>query len=121
MKVKLRPSWSYSLVLIGIISIAPAPAVAASPEVEAAIKTLGKIPTDTAKFATYCKVLGEMASVSDDDAAKYEPLESQLEAAIKAYGTDVAAAWDTVSELDPETADGKAVSAAFDSMEGKCP
>jgi hypothetical protein len=121
MKIKLRPSWSYPLVLIGIVSIAPAPAAAASPEVEAAIKTLQKIPADTAKFETYCNILGEMASVPDDDAAKYEPLETQLDAAIEAYGADVAAAWDTVSEIDPETDDGKAVSAAFDSMEGKCP
>jgi hypothetical protein len=121
MTLKLHTSWSYLLILIGIVAIAPGPAQAASPAVESAIRTLEKIPADTAKFETYCDLLGQMSSLPDDDATKYEALESQLDAVIDSYGTDVSAAWDTVSEIDSETEDGKAVAAAFDAIEGKCP
>jgi len=121
MSLKLRTSWSYPLVLLSAIAIVAGPATAASPEIQAAIKTLEKIPADTAKFASYCDLLGQMSSMPDDDVAKYEALESQLDAVIDSYGADVAGAWDTVSEVDPETDDGKAVTAAFEAMEGKCP
>ena len=121
MKVELRTSWSYPLVLVGVLSIAPAPAAAATPEVEAAIKIIEKIPADTAKFATYCDILGQMANLPDDDAAKYESFQGQLEAVIDSYGKEVSDAWDTLSEIDAESADGKAVSTAFEAMEGKCP
>jgi hypothetical protein len=118
---KLLTSLSFPLVIMGIVAFGHGPAMAASPAVEAAIRTLEKIPADTAKFETYCTLLGQMESVPDDDAAKYEALERQLDAVIDSYDTDVSAAWDTISEIDPETEDGKAVAAAFDAIEGKCP
>lgn len=121
MTLKLRTSWSYPLIIIGIVAVAPVSATAASPAVDAAIATLEKIPAATAKFETYCNLLGQMESMPDEDAAKYEALERQLDAVIDSYGTDVSAAWDTVSEIDPETEDGKAVAAAFEAIEGKCP
>jgi hypothetical protein len=119
--LKLPTCCRYLLVTIGIVAIAPGAPKAASPAVASAIMTLEKIPADSAKFETYCKLLGHMESMPDDDAAKYEALERQLDAVIDSYGTDVSAAWDTVSEIDPETEDGKAVAAAFDAIEGKCP
>ena len=121
MALKLRTSWSYPLVILGILAIAPGPARAASPAIEAAIKTLEKIPADSTKFETYCNLLGQMESVPDDDAAKNEALKHQLDAVIDSYGTEVSAAWDTVSGIEPETEDGKAVASAFEAIEGKCP
>lgn len=121
MTLKLRTSWSYPLVILGTLAIAPGPATAASPAIEAAIKSLEKISADTTKFETYCNLLGQMESVPDDDAAKNEALKNQLDAVVDSYGTEVSAAWDTVSEIDPDTEDGKAVTAAFDAIEGKCP
>lgn len=121
MILKPLASWSTLLAVLSVVVIAPCAATAASPPVEAAIKTLDKIPADTAKFEAYCNLLGDMESVPDTDAAKYEALESQLDAVIDSYGADVAEAWDTLSEVDPETDDGKAVAAAFEALEGKCP
>mgnify|MGYP001409659388 CR=1 FL=1 len=94
---------------------------AASPEIQAAITALEKIPADTAKFTSYCNLLGEMASLPDDNSAKYEALESQLDKIIDSYGSDVSNAWDTLSEVDPDSEDGKAAAAAFETMEAKCP
>jgi hypothetical protein len=121
MTLKPLASWGTLLTVLSVVVIAPGTATAASPPVEAAIKTLDKIPADAAKFTSYCNLLGDMESVPDTDAAKYEAIESQLDAVIDSYGADVVEAWDTLSEIDPETDDGKAVAAAFEAIEGKCP
>lgn len=121
MTIRRHASWSLPLILLSVLVIGPGPAAAASPETQAAIKALEKIPADSAKFATYCNLLGEMSSLPDDDSAKYEALEDQLDKVIVSYGADVSGAWDTLSEVDPDSDDGKAVAAAFESMEEKCP
>ncbi len=112
---------SYLLACLSLIAIAPGGATAASPQIEAAIKTLAKIPADAAKFETYCNLLGEMEGVPETDTAKSEALEGQLDDVIESYGADVVQAWDLASETDPDTDDGKAVAAAFEAMEDKCP
>lgn len=117
-----RPApWCLPLILLPVIATGPGPAAAASAEIQAAITTLEKIPADTAKFTTYCNLLGEMSSLPDDDSAKYEALEGQLDEIIDSYGADVSGAWDTLSEVDPDSEDGKAAAAAFETMEAKCP
>jgi len=121
--MNLKPSISQSilLLLLSLVVVAPGQASAASPQVEAAIKALARLPADTAKFANYCKVLGELEVVPDTDAAKIEALEGQLEDAIESYGPDVVQAWALAAETDPDTDDGKAFAVAFEAMEGKCP
>jgi hypothetical protein len=114
-------AWYLPLILLPVIAIGPGPVAAASPEIQAAVTALGKIPADTAKFTTYCNLLGEMASMPDDDSAKYEALEKRLDEIIDSYGPEVAGAWDTLSEVDPDSEDGKAAAAAFEAMEAKCP
>lgn len=121
MTLKSFASWSPLLVCLSAIVVAPVGATAASPQIEAAVKTLAKIPADAAKFETYCNLLGEMESVPETDTAKSEELDEKLEDIIESYGADVVQAWDLVSETDPETDDGKAVAAAFEAMEDKCP
>jgi hypothetical protein len=109
------------LILLPVVAIGAGPVAAASPEITAAIASLEKIPADTAKFATYCNLLGEMSTLPDDDSAKYEALEKKLDEVIDSYGQDVSNAWDTLSEVDPDSDDGKAVTAAFEAVEAKCP
>jgi hypothetical protein len=117
-----RPAaWCLPLILLPAVAIGPGPVAAASPQIQAAVTALEKIPADTAKFTTYCNLLGEMASLPDDDSAKYEALEAQLDKIIESYGQEVADAWDTLSEVDPDSEDGKAAAAAFEAMEAKCP
>ncbi len=120
--MKLAPFASFArpLALLAALAIGPGGALAASPDVAAAIKTLEAIPADTEKFAAYCNVLGEMEAASDDEAT-YDALEDKLDAAVDAFGPEVAAAWEKISQVDSETDDGKAVTAAFETIEGKCP
>jgi hypothetical protein len=107
-------------VLIAIIILAAAPARAASPQVEAAIKAVPKIETDPEKFRTYCRLSKEMAAVEEEDSAKTDELGKQLEELMKSIGPDVAAAWELLDELDPDTDDGKALIAAYEALEEKC-
>ncbi len=121
MNFKRHAPWALALTLLPVIAIGSSPAAAASAEVQSAIAALEKIPADADKFATYCNLLGEMSTLPDDDSAKYEALEKQLDEIIAAYGQEVSDAWDTLSEVDPDTDDGKAAAAAFETMEAKCP
>lgn len=121
MTFKRHAFWSLPLILLPVVAMGSGPVMAASPAIQTAITALEKIPADTAKFATYCNLLGEMSSMPDDDSAKYEALEKQLDEIIDSYGSDVADAWDTLSEVDADSEDGKAAAAAFEAMEAKCP
>jgi len=114
-------TWCLPLILLPVIAIGSGPVVAASPEIQAAVTALEKIPADTTKFTAYCNLLGEMASMPDDDSAKYEALEKRLDEIIDSYGQEVSDAWDTLSEVDPDSEDGKSAAAAFETMEAKCP
>ena len=106
--------------LIAIIVLAAAPARAASPQVEAAIKAVPKLETDPEKFRTYCRLSKELAAAEEDDSAKTDELGKQLDELMKSIGPDVAAAWDLLDELDPDSDDGKALIAAYEALEEKC-
>jgi len=109
-----------SAIVVLCLGIA-APGSAASPQIELAIKTLAKIEGDPAKFQTFCRISKELAAVGDQDNAKSEALERELEALLESYGRDVVDAWDLGEELDPQSEDGKAFEAAVDALEDKCP
>jgi hypothetical protein len=100
--------------------LAASPLLAASPNVEAAIKTLTKIEADKGKFATFCRIHSEMETVPENDTAKAEALDKQLEDLLVSIGQDVMDAWETGIELDPATDDGKAFDAALDALFDKC-
>jgi hypothetical protein len=97
------------------------PAVAASANVEAAIKSLAKIEADPTKFQAFCKFMKDMDDVPEGDTAKAEALETQLDALLKSMGADVAQAWDLGDDLDPQSEDGKAYDLAMEAIEEKCP
>jgi hypothetical protein len=82
---------------------------------------LDAIPADAQKFEAYCKIFGELANAPDGDEAKYEALEQQFEQVLESYGAEVEKAWDTIEDVDPDTEDAKAISAAFEAIDAKCP
>jgi hypothetical protein len=94
---------------------------AVSPKVESAIKSLEKIESDGAKFQAFCKLLRDIDDVPEQDEAKVEALEVQLDNLLKSIGLDVMRAWDLGSDLDPQSEDGQAFEAAVDALEEKCP
>ena len=111
-----------SLLAVAIAGmLAASPAIAASPKVEAAIKSLAKIETDAGKFQSFCKLIADLDDVPDQDVAKAEALERQLENVLRSMGFDVLQAWDLGGDLDPQSEDGKAFEAAIEAIEDKCP
>ncbi len=97
------------------------PIFAASPKVDDAIKSLAKIEADAGKFQAFCKIMKDLGAVPEADAAKADALEVQLGDLLKSIGPDVMQAWDLGSDLDAQSADGKAFEAAVDVIEGRCP
>jgi hypothetical protein len=101
--------------------LTPGPAHAVSPKVQAAIKSLEKIEADGPKFQSFCKLLRDIDDVPEQDEAKAEALEAQLDDLLKSIGLDVLHAWDLGNDLDPQSEDGKAFETAVEALEDKCP
>lgn len=105
--------------LAAVLVLAAHPIQAASPQVEAAIKALGKIESDAAKFQAFCRITKELAAVDGDD-AKSEALDRQLDDLLRTLGRDVFMAFDLAGDLDPQSEDGIAFEAAISALEEKC-
>jgi len=104
---------------VAFLALGACPALAASPETETAVKTLAQLETDTTKLQEYCKVIKDMDAAGDDD-AKIEALADQLQKLLISFGPQFQQVMDLSENADPESADGKALEAAFDKLDEKC-
>jgi hypothetical protein len=94
------------------------PALAASPKVDGALKTLQAVGADPGKLKTFCEFMDVDEKLGDkSDAA----LEGQMDKLLDQLGTDFKAAWETIEDTDERSPDGRALSAAVDQLEDKCP
>jgi hypothetical protein len=92
-------------------------ALAATPEVDKAIKTIQGVAADAAKMKLFCAL--EQATGSADD--KSAPaLEKQVDDILGQLGDDFAAAWDVGDNLDDKSADGVEFSSAVAAVAAKC-
>ena len=95
------------------------PAHAASPKVEAAIKTIRAVAADPNLQRTFCALL-EMKEKLDDK--KDDPkIEAAMDEYVKRLGPNFQSAWDVVEDIDENSPDGQAIEAALDELEEKCP
>lgn len=106
-------------VMLAILCLAATPASAASPKVEKAIASLGKLEANAANLAAFCRIDAEFVQAGEDQ-TKIEAADRKMEAFLKSLGAEYTAAWALSNELEPESEDGKALSAAFERLEGKC-
>lgn len=106
------------IVLAGVIACLGAyGALAASPKIESAVKTLKAITADPGKLKTFCEMTRAMDAMGDkEDAAA----EAKITGLMKQLGPDFDAAWNAADDLDDNTEDGKAYNAAMDDLAGKC-
>jgi hypothetical protein len=110
------------LAAIAVCGFFVAPALAVSANVESAVKAFDAVAADAGKLKTYCEINNVMSTASDDDDdAKSEALDKQVQALMKELGPEFEAAFETGADLDPESEDGKAYDAAIDKLDGKCP
>ena len=97
------------------------PAFAASPEVDAAIKTYANVASNPDKLKTYCEMSKTMADAGDEeDEAKIATLDKKIMGYMEALGSDFETAFKAGADLDPEAADGRAYDGALDDLDKKC-
>jgi hypothetical protein len=96
------------------------PALAASANVESAVKTFEAVGNDAGKLKTYCEMSKLMSTGDDEDESKAEALDKQMQGYMKELGDDFETAFEAGADLDPDSEDGKAYDAALDGLDGKC-
>lgn len=92
--------------------------LAASPQVESAVKTFKAIAADAAKLNAFCTMIKTMDAADEKDEAAAE---AKVAGFVKELGPDFQAAWQTADDVEEDSEDGKALSAAIDEVTGKCP
>jgi hypothetical protein len=93
------------------------PALAASPKVEAAIKTLRAVAADSNQLKTFCALM-ELEKVGDKQA---DPkTEAAIDGHVKRLGTEFQSAWEVVENIDENSPDGQAIDAVLDELDDKC-
>jgi hypothetical protein len=94
------------------------PALAASPQVEAAVKVFQAVAADANKLKTFC----EMLKIDEQMGDKDDPaLIAQIDKLIDQLGANFKVAWTAVEAIDENSPDGKVLKAAVDQLEDKCP
>jgi hypothetical protein len=93
-------------------------AMAASPKIEAAVKTFRAVAADPAKLKTFCAMDAalEAAAEKKDKAAG-----SQIMQYMKQLGPEFESAWNAGEGVDDDSPDGKVFVSALDDLTGKCP
>src|SRR5262245_31936776 len=103
---------AYMAVALGASAV-----LAASPNVEAAIRAIQSVGADAGKLKLFCALNDVLQTAGEkDDPA----LEKQADDIIKQLGPDFEAAWDLGNELDEDSADGMEFFAAVDTLAEKC-
>ena len=106
------------ILIAGIaISLSVCPGLAASPKIEAAVKTFKAVGADKEKVKIFCDMVKVMDSMGEKaDAAA----EAKVKGYMKQLGPDFETAWSADDGLDENSADGKAMGAALDELSSKC-
>lgn len=101
-----------------VVCLGACSVLAASPAVEAAIKTFKAVAADPARLKTFCAMSKLMDEVGDKDD---QAAEAKIAALMKQVGPDFEKAWDLADTVDDNSDDGKAYLAALDELADKCP
>jgi hypothetical protein len=99
------------------VCLATAPAFAASPKIDAAVKTFKAVSADPAKVKLFCDMSKAMDAAGEKpDAAA----DAKINGLMKQLGADFETAWGAADGLNENSADGKAYNSALDDLAGKC-
>jgi len=99
------------------VCLAIAPALAASPKIDAAVKAFKAVGADPAKQKIFC----DMSKAMDEAGDKPSPAaDAKINGYMKQLGSDFESAWGVADGLNENSADGKAYNNALDALAGKC-
>lgn len=119
-----------TLIACAVIACAGGLAIAASPEVDKAIKTIQSATADPAKLKLFCGVAddddadadGKADAKADAKEEKDDPAEEKQAAdALKQLGAGVAAAWAVGEKLAEGSPDAAEFATAMEAITAKCP
>jgi hypothetical protein len=100
------------------LTISAGVALAASPNINSAIATFKAVQADAGKLKTYCA----MSKTMNEAGEKEDPaIDAKVDGFMKQLGPDFQKAWNAGEGVDENSADGKALGAALDELESKCP
>jgi hypothetical protein len=91
--------------------------LAASPQVEAAMKTLRAVGSDPGKLKIYCDIQKATEALGEKEDQKAE---EQIDAMTKQLGPDFEKAFASVENLDENSADAKDFYKVVDELDDKC-
>ena len=97
--------------------LAAAPAFAASPKIDAAVKTFKAVSADPAKLKTFCDMSKTMDAAGDKESPAAD---AKINDFMKQLGADFETAWAVAEGLNENSPDGKAYNTALDDLAGKC-
>jgi hypothetical protein len=103
-------------ILLGLLISVPV--LAASPQIEAAIRVIQTVGTDTNRLKTFCEL---MKIDEQNEPNPNAVLEARMDKLLDELGTDFRQVWDTAESIDPASEDGKALHAALDRLSERCP
>jgi hypothetical protein len=93
-------------------------ALAASPQVEAAVRTFRAVAADPAKLKTFCDMMQVEEQIGENENS---PLNAQLDRLLDQLGPEFQATWEAVGDADESSPDGRLLSAAVDRLSERCP
>ena len=97
--------------------LAAAPAFAASPKIDAAVKTFKAVSADPAKLKTFCDMSKAMDAAGDKPSTAAD---AKINGFMQQLGADFETAWAVADGLNENSPDGKAYNNALDDLAGKC-
>jgi hypothetical protein len=106
------------VVSIAAICLGTATAMAASPKIEAAVKTFKAVAADPARLKLFCAM---NAALDDAAEKKDKAAAAKIPALMKQIGPDFESAWNAGEDVDDDTPDGKVFVSAIDELADKCP
>jgi hypothetical protein len=102
-------------VLLGLLMSIPV--LAASPQIEAAIRVIQTVGTDANRLNPFC----ELMEVEEENPREVAPfLQTKIDKLLDELGADFKAAWKIIQVIDPASDDGKVLYAALDGLVDKC-
>jgi hypothetical protein len=102
-----------------VLLLMAGPVLAASPDVESAIKSLGQLEADPARLQSYCKIIIDMDAAGDNE-AKFDALEKQLMDLLRSFGPQFEQVIAVSEDTPSDSPDGQALEAAFRQLDEKC-
>jgi len=100
------------------LSLMTIPTLAASPQVEAAVKVFQTVGTDPNRLKTFC----ELMKLDEQNSEKANPsLQARMDKLLDELGADFKAAWNTAETVGQASEDAKVIDATLDRLSDGCP